>query len=742
MHFRKTLAILLASAALPAAALAQAGTAAPQKAAADADKPEIIVTGSRLRAESAQKTPIAVSVLTPKVIADLHTTNITALSSVVPNLTIQETAVAPGVPAISLRGFNTRTSDPATEPGVAVYVDGVYQSTINGSIVDLYDLDKIEVLRGPQGTLLGKNAGAGAILLTRSRPTGQFGFKGEMEYGRYNLLQIRGLLNFPIVQDKLAGKLFVSYRQRDSWEKNETPGAKDLGGENLFSVRGALLFTPSDDIDVYVSGDYIRDRSEQRGGRNVSNSSDLACNPAVVGADLVPILCGPDIGKRGVTGNGYTKSPKADDNNLVANANWKLGAVKLTSITGYRNYRETIEADLDHTALPILEAFNNFIGVKQESEEVRLSSIDGGGADMDGKLDWLIAGYWGHSHARSWQGLDAFGALSQQSEALTRDSEAIFGHADYKITDPWTISFGARHSWDKTAHAFSLRQPGTAVPTPDNFQSDKFQNTSFEAGTQYQITPSKMAYFRFAQGYRGGGFVGLPASLAAAAEFGPEHSTSYEIGFKTSWVHDLLMFNVTLFGVKFRDMQRDITESGPNNTFVQVTANAANATTKGVEVESILRPVRGLTLRGNLGYLKAKYTSYTTVDPTSGATIDLSGLPLSYAPSWTVSGTADYRVPLAVAPLGFDHVDFFASYDWRSHFTESNTNAPSGYQKAYGVASASIALEAGERYTLTVYGDNIFDKRYIVLGDDVGGLIAHQYDNIGRTYGVKLGVKF
>lgn len=702
---------------------------------------EILVTSSRLREESLQETPVAVSVLTPAVIDNLHTVNITALSSVVPNLTVQETAVAPGVPAISLRGFNTRTSDPATEPGVAVYVDGVYQTTINGSMVDLYDLDRIEVLRGPQGTLLGKNAGAGAILLTRSRPTGEFDFKGEVEYGRYDFVQGRGLFNFPIIQEKLAGKIFASYRRRDSWEENVSPGAKNLGGEKLASVRGAVMFTPTDTIDVYLSADYIRDRSEQRGGRNVSSPPALACNAAVVGPELVPSLCGPHTGQRGITGNGYTKSPESDDNNVALNANWNLGPVKLTSITGYRDYEQTIEADLDHTALPILHAFDNFIGVEQVSQELRISSVEGGGADLDGRLNWLIAGYWGESDARSWQGLVAFGGESQQSERVERDSKAVFGHADYKLTDLWTISFGARHSWDDTKHGFSLRQPGRVIPALDNFQRADFQNTSIEAGMQYQITPDHMVYFRYAEGYRGGGFVGLPASLEAASEFGPEESKSYEVGLKSTWWDERLMFNITVFNVDFQGMQRDITQSGPNNTFVQVTTNAANATTRGVEIETVLRPLDGLTLRGNFGYLDAKYTSFRSIDPTSGQVIDLGNQPLTYAPEYTASLSADYGMPINPT-LGFDLVNFFVSYDWRSELTESNTNHASGFQGDYGVATAAIALEAGERYRLTFYGDNLFDKRYIVLGDDVGGLVAHAYDNIGRTYGLKLAVQF
>jgi iron complex outermembrane receptor protein len=146
-------------------------------------------------------------------------------------------------------------------------------------------------------------------------------------------------------------------------------------------------------------------------------------------------------------------------------------------------------------------------------------------------------------------------------------------------------------------------------------------------------------------------------------------------------------------------------------------------------------------MHATFGYLKAEYTSFETVNATNGQIIDLSDTPLPYAPKYTAAGSLEYTVPLNPA-FGFDSLRLFTSYDWRSKFTESNTNHPSGFQKAYGVASASIAFDASDRYRVTLYGDNLFDKRYITLGDDVGGLIAHAYDNIGRTYGVKLAAKF
>ncbi|AMK19959.1 MULTISPECIES: TonB-dependent receptor [Sphingobium] len=719
---------------LASAVSLQAFSAASAQTGTDASQPEIevVVTGSRLRPEAAQDTPIAVSVLPATQLEALHSVSIAALSGLVPNLTLNETGTSPGLATISLRGFNTRNSDISSEPGVAVYVDGVYQTTSSGSLADLYDVERLEVLRGPQGSLLGKNSGAGAILLSRTRPTGEFGGRVGVEYGSYNLAQVQALVNFPVITDVLAAKVTANFRRRDDWVDNVLVPGADTGGEKRGSVRGALLFTPSADFKLYLTADYIWDRSSQAGARNVSPATDLGC--------VFFGVCNPGAGRRGETGIGFTAKPTQDENNVTANAEWVLGGVKLTSITGYRHYETVNNVDLDMSPFPILEVFDSPIKLNQFSQELRLSS-EKGGFDLDGRLTWLIAGYYGHSNGTMTQRILAFGAPSPQQQKVIRDSYALFGHADFDVTDELTVSVGGRRSWDKVKHAFGLPGTGEAPPPYIREDSEDFKNTSFELGAQYKFAPGKMAYVRYAEGYRGGGFVGLPGSLAAAVGFDPETSESYELGLKTSWLDDRLTLNLTLFETKFKNLQRDIVGAGPNNTFIQIVANAADATTKGVELEASLRPVRGLTLSGNVGYLDAKYQRYQVVDAFSGATIDLSGQPLTYAPKWTASGIAEYRHEVNL-PLAFDSLTWRAKGDWRDNFQMSNSANPVGLQDAYAVVDLSLAIGSGKGYSLTLYANNVFDKRFTTLGENVSGLISFNYDNIGRTVGAALNYEF
>ncbi len=695
---------------------------------------EIVVTGARLRQESVQDVPIAVSVVNAATIEAQRTTNITALSGIVPNLSIGTNTVSPGVPTISLRGFSTRNGDASTEPGVPVYIDGIYQTLITGSMSDVYDIENIEVLRGPQGTLLGKNASAGAILINRTRPKMTFGGKASIEYGSYNLVQAQGLINVPVIADVLAVKLYANYRSRDGWVKNLAVPDHDLGGEKRGTVRAALLFKPTDDFELYLSGDYLWDRSQQPGQRLFADTTQVVCGAFG--------FCGPDPDIRRVTSATFLAKPVSDENNIAANAKWNLGSATLTSITGYRSYKQLNNNDADSTPQPILHLIQ-LTKTNDFSQELRLTSNAHENLDLNGKLSWLLAAYYGHAKAPQELGLLAFGGTSTAFQISKRESYAVYGHADYLLTPEWEISVGARRSWDQTDHSYTLREPGTARPPLAAVESRSFRNTSFEAGTRYQFNADKMVYFRYAEGYRSGGFVGLPTSVATSASYSPEYSTSYELGAKTDWLDGRLRLNATLFTVKFNDLQRDIVRRNPDGTFTEVTQNAASARTRGFELESVARPVKDLTIRANFGYLDAQYLSYETLDG-NGNPLDLSGRPLLLAPKYTATLDADYAFSLGGSGTQlFDSGNFQMGVNWRSSFTHSASDNPIGRQSGYAVVTGALSIgNEAKGYKLTAYVDNLFDKNFKIGGETVGGLFKFISDNIGRTAGVVFDLKF
>ena len=614
----------------------------------------------------------------------------------------------------------------------------IYQVINTGSLTDMYDLESVEVLRGPQGALLGKSSGAGAILLRRSRPTGEFGGRAQVEYGTKNLTNIQGLVNFPIVENILSGKMYANVRKRDPYVRNlAIPGA-DLSGEDSRSIRGALLYTPNDSLEVYLSADYKADRSDQQGGRNMSGPGTIICDAFQVCAD------GSSVSRNQTRAN-FVKSPKIDENNITADVVWTGNSISVKSLTGYRDFELMNNQDLDYLDGSYLEIFDAQQKVEQFSQEFRVMSEPGGGLDLDGRLVWLVAGYYGHSKADMNQGLRAFGAATHQAQKLIRDNYAIFGHFDYEIMNDLYVSAGVRRSWDKIDHDFSLALPQTTPPDTVYSHDTSFNNTSSEIGLKYHFDSNLMVYIRYSEGYRSGGFVGLPGSLEAATEYDPETSKSYEMGVKSSWYDGRFMTNLTVFETEFDDLQRIISRPGPGNTFIQVTDNAATAKTRGVEFESLLKITDSFSVGANIGYLDAKYTDYVTTNPDTGASVDLSDQPLTFSPKWTANIRADYRAEIKKAnTFGFDSVDYFINFSWQDDYEMSNILHPIGLQKSYSIVDASVSLSGGgeNRYSVTAYVDNLFDEEYLLWPGAVAGVLTFQTENIGRTVGVKLSFDF
>lgn len=730
-HFCTSIAVCAIAYSHPA--FAQGAATAVDTTASDQD---IVVTASRLRNESVEKAPVAVSVVSPKLIENMNASDLSNLSAIAPNTVIDIVGSSPGLAVISIRGFVTRTTDISTEPGVAVYVDGIYQTILTGSLVDTYDIDSIEVLRGPQGALLGKSAGAGAIMLNRSKPKMEFGGRVEVEYGSYNLARATGLVNVPLIPDVLALKIFGSTRHRNNWVRNLVPGQPDFGAEEQNSARAALLFTPSPDFSVYLTADYMDDHSRGGGGRDISPATTAACQAFNV--------CEVHAGMKNVTSATYYGQPEQRQNNVTGRIEWSLGGAKLTSLTGYRYYFNRNSVDLDHTPEPVLAVINSVTQLNQVSEEFRISSEEGGGLDFGGKFQWIVGGYLGRSVSTMDQPLLAFGGGSSQNQKVVRNSKALFAHADIKPIDQLSITGGVRHSWDKVRHDYNLSTAGFDVKPTDATSEASFENTSIEAGAQFEFASNKMIYYRYAEGYRSGGFVGFPGSAEAAnTPFRPETSSSHEVGLKTRWLDGALTVNLTAFQTKFKDMQRDVVSKGPNGGFVQVTANAASAETKGIEADMTIRPVHGLSINMNGGYLKAKYTSFISADQVTGAPIDLSNNPITYAPKWTAAASIDYEHDLAQPVLMFDKVFANANGNYRSTFVFDPVTT-SLTSPGYAVIDASVGFEGGSgpRYRVTFYVDNIANNKYATLFSNISDLVYFAHDNIGRTFGGKLSVKF
>jgi iron complex outermembrane receptor protein len=734
----RAISILLSTSCLAGAALAQTAPAGPlpehETVPHETVLDEIVITSARKRTESVQQTPVAVSVLSGQFLEEAKVTNLQNIASLAPNLQITHQVATPDVAAIYLRGFGVSTNDPAVDPAVAVYIDGIYQPTVSGTLLDLFDVQQVEVLRGPQGTLLGKNSPSGAVSVTTKRPSGEFGGEVQFDYGSYDRIEARGRVDVPIIKDILAAKVSLLEEEGGGYVKDVGIPVSDMGGVNLKAGRVGLLYTPDSNFEWYVSGSGVMNRDPQQGLRDISSATASLPWQPVPYSCLLFSHCSseqtPDQNRAG-----YTKRNQVDTIDVSSNATYHFDPVSITSVSGYKHYWGLSNSDIDGELEPILEQVGAKLVYDQESQEIRVGSNKGGGWDLDGKFDWVVGGFYSHEQYREDLPLRVFGSIAETGQIGVTESKALFAHTIYDLTDQWNLSFGARETWDDKAHSYYIGHGAPFVyDTPLGFH-----NLSFEAGTQYKITEDKMVYFRFAEGYRGGGFIGTPGSTAAAGSFQPETNNTYEIGFKTDWLDRKLRINGDLFLADYSDLQRSNTKRLDVPPFlVLVTQNVASATVQGVELEFTAIPTEALTLTGNIGYLDAKYNKFFADVIGDGIPTDNSFFHFGLAPQLTFDLRAQYAIDLNDKGT----VTLMSDFNYRTSQQLQDIYAPATLQSAYGLLNASVRYDdPSGMYSVTLYGQNILDRQYKADANS-NILVTLVADGMPATWGLSLSAKF
>lgn len=736
--------------AWPAAAQVSGDTAQAEAANANEGLSDIVVTARR-RAEPMQQTPIAVSAINPARMSEARVTNIQDLQSLAPSLSLPRDAINPNRVIPFIRGFGNKGADPSQEPAVAITVDGIYLGAQIGTFLNLFDVEAVEVLRGPQGTLLGKNAPAGGISIRTRRPSGDFKGMAQVDYGRFDDIQLRGYVDVPIARDKLSTTFSFFRRQSDGYVHNIVT-REDVGALKTQSMRLAFLATPSDTVTWYITGSYDWDKGEDPSSRNISDFTPLripTANYPVV-APPVTVMCTSAL-SRALCTNGtlpnnrpYTtmasKLPDRNNRNYSATSDLAVdaGAIGIASVTGYRKFYERGSSDIDGTQLPVFDA--SFRGnYTQFSQEVRVSG--GEGLNAGGRLNWLVGAYYYFFEYDRRVTAVTLGTPNASDQHQATNSYALFAHADYDILENLEISVGARQTWDRKRH--DSRSPSFYAGRDQEVNESKsWQNFSMDAGLSYRITSDNMVFFRYAEGYRGGGFNGQPATAALATSFEPETVKSYEIGTKNDFFNHRLRLNLTVYQADYKDLQRVISDNvnfAP--FFIRVPRNVASARTRGFEFEAQARPMQGLTLRSGIGYVDAKYTDYfanLTGVAANGAS-DNSNLAFPYISKWTATAGGTYEAELG--EIG--KLAFALDYAYRSTYNTTDQQYAFATQRGFGLLSGSITwTEARDRFSVSVYGANLTNKRYYEGADAVGGLFNWVNEGAPRTWGVSAQFKF
>jgi iron complex outermembrane receptor protein len=744
---------------LTSSALGQIAPQAPATASGST-LDEIVVTAQR-RTQNIQEVPISVTALSGNYLVEHDVHSLQDLAGDVPNLVVS-TSVSYGNAPISIRGVGGPNGGGSlfNEEPVAVYIDGVYVSQLGQAVSDLMDIENIQVLRGPQGTLYGRNSTAGAVLITTARPTKAFAADASFTAASYNDYRGNIALSGPLVEDKLLGRIAIGYRGGGNWATN-TANGQAIGGSRDLSGRVSLEYMPTDNLTFTLIGD----------------GEASTANPVTFGlAGLARVPTGSVLGNV-YAGNPFARRPDYDSvlhgnkfyldtpqqsisnsNDLTLLSNYKFdNGYTLDSITGYRQFH--VHGAQDGDAYPSATPLdNNFANQKAEdiSEEVRLSS------PTTDRLKWSAGVYYAHQHdndnitINGYQGgppvfnlvfpprgapvaVPAFaiaGTSANFAGVQSLDAYAIFADATYDITDALSLIVGARYSYE-TKNVTIAQSVTTIVPTiiagPVLSQSSctsssacsaSFNNISPRAVLQYQLAKGSQVYASYSEGYNSGGFNTFGDLIAPNDPANPlktqsEKINAYEIGIKNDLFDRRLRINLDGFYYDYSNLQiREAVFTGGVSL-----VNVPKAEVKGLELETNFVPVDHLTLTGNASYLDATITKGVLAAlPTNIGSIiygqnltvgtqNVAGAQLTRAPRWQVYLAADYVYPTSIG-------NFDASVNFKYQASEYFNEVDQSSNIYKGSAWTETALRASwtnleDTLTVAVFANNLFDNRHL-----------------------------
>ncbi|NOZ66038.1 MAG: TonB-dependent receptor [Alphaproteobacteria bacterium] len=689
---------------------------------------EVIVTSLRRRSNM-QKVPVAVSVIKPPLIREARIHDIEDVGTRIPGLTVSSFSI--GQPTIHMRGVGSNDDGAALDNSIVLFIDDVYVGRITSINMSFFDLEQIEIIRGPQGTLYGKNAIGGAINVTSNNPTDHLTGEVEATLGNYNRFDLRANISGPLIEDKLLGRLAFHSRKRDGWQKSLfLPGIKQ-NDENTWAARGKLLLAVNDTTQIDLNGDYSRDDLESTG------------RIPVVGR--VPVrLLGPDgrpTGQRALPTDifsalgGNVRTAINSDRGFTDRTIWGLSSRisregdfgRLLSITALR---QTDFSWLeDSTGLPSSvtdQKVNSNVNEKhsQFSQELRWISPDGG------RLKHVLGFYYLYEHTHRIENFIFPRRKSTTDQDNETNSFAIFGEATYAITKKVSFTAGARMTYEtKNMIQQNTTNGDRTILLEDFTLNNKGNWTDFSPNfvLSWQQSDDIMWYGSISRGYKSGGFQGAPATRELARRtINPESVWNYEIGYKSQWLDDRFRLNLVGFYSDYRDLQV-VQFKTEGNFGVFQTSNAASASLKGVELEFTLKPVSGLEFFGSYAFLDATYDQFNDL---SGR--DFTGNVLRQAPRHSLYLAAYYERDFYKGRLRFR-----ADYRYQGKSFREPDNSVT-IQPGFDLVDASVAYEsADDSWEATLWAKNLMDKEYISHLYVLGG---NDYALFGtpRTYGLTI----
>ena len=639
--------------------------------------PMVYVT-AQFRSQSVQDTPIAITALTGDMLSQRGITSTKQLVLVAPNVNLTSNAAVFGVStSVFIRGIGQYDNNFAYEPGVGIYLDDIYYGVITGADFVLADIDRVEILRGPQGTLSGKNSEGGSIKLYNKKPRGDGSGYVEATYGRFNRIDLKGAFDLALEPDQLALRVSGFTNQKDGFNKRldfacvnpalagNIPalgtGGNCLigreGGTDNWGARAALRYTPTTDIEVNISVDRTVDKSDPAPLALFYAFAPFGAptyDGAVGGTPwdnrFIPTQRYTSYATYKNTVSGFdpggTSQTKAWG--VAGDIAWAAGnGLNLRSITGYRGLDTRIGFDQDGSPIGVAQTLINNT-YHQFTQELRLS----GEADF---VDWTVGGFYYDAKGVLLNTIDSGPTQFKTDDPVNTTSKSVFGHIVLHPMADFNVTGGIRYTDDKKTYDFTrynlLGGPANAAQAPLNnlpLQVYSGDRVDYRIGVDYRFSPQMMTYAQFSTGYKGGGVNAKPFTVGQAIPFDPESLESWEIGLKTDLADNRVRMNLAGFYSRYKDIVL-VNAAGycvppetPANSTCFLSAlpfNAGSAHIKGIEFETDMQPVDGLSIIGSLSYLDFQYTKLAAAALASYITLD-DYPPLT--PKWKASGGIAY----------------------------------------------------------------------------------------------------
>jgi iron complex outermembrane receptor protein len=685
--------------------------------------PEIFVTSTKkFESEETQNIPSSISVYSGETIKDNFIRDLNGIDRMAPNVKLDDIGTYPNTTNFFIRGMGIASSVISDEPAVGVFVDGMYLGTNIASLLDLFDVETVEVLRGPQGTLFGRNVTGGAILVRHKRPTGEFSIRGKTTVGTYEWVEQNLVIEAPVT-DTLAWKLGMLYRDKGGYYDNILNSSDDLGDDRTWLVRPMLTWRPTENLDITVIAEF----------------SDFEGDgvPIRLLKDKNPVFpkSPPSSSKSLAT----DMEPEADyhSEQLVVDINWNIGPGKLTSITGYRQFKAPIGIDLDGTGNVIFHA----TGTSQQdqfSEELRYAMSFFDRVELTTGVNIFTQNLM-YDEVRNILG----GAIVLANNSIMDHySVGFFAQGDVDLTDTLTLTLGGRYTWEeKDAKVASLggpRTPDLKGFTYDLNDNDRWDFFSWHGNLDWHPTEDITLYASTTRSFRSGGYNLRNQLPASPGPYGKERVDAFEVGVKADWFKGRVRTNLAGFFNDYKDLQRTVV--GPN--VGQEILNAADATIKGFEAEITVLPFENFRLDFSFGYTDAEFDKYEGLDVDGDSIPDpelAEHLDFLNVPEWTAYLGGTYYVPIPWESGGELELRASASYTDNFAITEKNLLS----QGNYTLVDASVSYSfSDDHFKFSIFGKNLLDEHYTHFGVSSSLFDVEFMTQQGATGGIELSFEF